>query len=259
MLAITPLVVPLLVGFRGAAGLLARGDAALARALLGVDASPPISSGGRWFWGRARRVLADATLLAAAGLPRAAHDGSASRSPSASVALIGGALQAIALPDLVPLVGRGHRLVARRHARPGARSSSPAGVVALLVGVHLLGPLATLWRRLVAALLAARPSRAPAGPVSRTARRRALALRRRASRSSIVALVTVVWALTGGGYFWPEWVMLPLALVARDPRLGRARRGAAAVRRGPVVTRALAIHAGVLAALFALRDRRSGR
>ena len=25
--------------------------------------------------------------------------------------------------------------------------------------------------------------------------------------------MTLVWALTGGGYFWPEWVMLPLAFV----------------------------------------------
>src|SRR5581483_2661463 len=35
VLAITPLVVPLLLGFRGAVGLLARGEAAIARSLLG--------------------------------------------------------------------------------------------------------------------------------------------------------------------------------------------------------------------------------
>ena len=25
--------------------------------------------------------------------------------------------------------------------------------------------------------------------------------------------MTLLWAVTGRGYFWPEWVMLPLALL----------------------------------------------
>ncbi len=54
VLAVTPLVVPVLLGYRGTVGLLARGDAALASRLLGVETDPPISSGGRGFWGRAR-------------------------------------------------------------------------------------------------------------------------------------------------------------------------------------------------------------
>src|SRR5262245_33216004 len=64
LLAITPLVIFVLVGFRGATGLLARVDAALARGLLGVDVRPPISSGGSWFWGRGRAVLADRSFWA---------------------------------------------------------------------------------------------------------------------------------------------------------------------------------------------------
>ena len=40
VLAITPLVVPVLLGYRGVVGLLARGDAALARALLGPTPRP---------------------------------------------------------------------------------------------------------------------------------------------------------------------------------------------------------------------------
>src|SRR5215831_19109657 len=59
VLAITPLVIPILVGFRGATGLLARGDAALARGLLGVDVEPPFSSGGSWYWGKGKAVLVD--------------------------------------------------------------------------------------------------------------------------------------------------------------------------------------------------------
>jgi hypothetical protein len=59
VLAITPLVVPVLLGYRGVVGLLARGDAALARSLLGADSGPPIASSGRGFWGRAKAVFLD--------------------------------------------------------------------------------------------------------------------------------------------------------------------------------------------------------
>ena len=47
VLAITPLVIFVLVGFRACVGLVARVDAALRAGLLGVEAEPPISSGGR--------------------------------------------------------------------------------------------------------------------------------------------------------------------------------------------------------------------
>src|SRR5580765_3960050 len=59
VLAITPLVVPVLLGYRGVVGLLARGDAALARALLGAEVGPPVFSSGRGFWGRAKAVFLD--------------------------------------------------------------------------------------------------------------------------------------------------------------------------------------------------------
>ena len=62
VLAITPLVVVVLVGFRAATGLLARVDGALARSLLGIDVRPPCSSGGRWFFGKARALLGDAAF-----------------------------------------------------------------------------------------------------------------------------------------------------------------------------------------------------
>jgi hypothetical protein len=44
VLAITPLVVPILIGFRVAIGAVARADAALARSLLGVEVNTPIAS-----------------------------------------------------------------------------------------------------------------------------------------------------------------------------------------------------------------------
>ena len=62
VLAITPLVVPLLLGYRALVGLLARGDAKLARSLLGVRPDPPAWSEGRGFWGRAKAVVLDPTF-----------------------------------------------------------------------------------------------------------------------------------------------------------------------------------------------------
>src|SRR5262245_42734976 len=97
VLVITPLVVPVLVVFRGGIGLLARADAALAANLLGVETHPPISSGGRWFWGRGKEVVVDASfwrqqaylvVRMVAGFAVAVG----------VVSLLGGALQAITYP-----------------------------------------------------------------------------------------------------------------------------------------------------------------
>ena len=60
--AITPLVIPILVGLRLGVGLLARIEGGLARELLGVRVDPPVSSGGRGFWDRGLQVLRDQTF-----------------------------------------------------------------------------------------------------------------------------------------------------------------------------------------------------
>jgi signal transduction histidine kinase len=163
------------------------------------------------------------------------------------VSLLGGALQAITYPIWYRWA---ETEIGAWHADTlgSALLFVPAGAAALLAGVHLIRPLALLSGRLVSGLLAApRPSAAHA-PISREARRRALAVDAAVS-GAIAALVTLIWALTGAGYFWPKWVILPLALVVaihgwielveeRPPRRG-----------GGIVTRGLAIHAGVWAAL----------
>ena len=58
-LAITPLVVPLLIGLRAGVGLLAQAEASLARSLLGTDVRPDLSTPGTGFWGRGFEVLKD--------------------------------------------------------------------------------------------------------------------------------------------------------------------------------------------------------
>ena len=123
---------PVLVGFRGATGLLARADAALARSLLGVDVEPPIDSGGRWFWGRGKAVLVDRVfwrqqaylaIRMVAGFAVAVGMVVADRRRAA-----GDRLSA-----LVPLSRRCRlRLVARRQLESLA-ALRPAGIVALLV------------------------------------------------------------------------------------------------------------------------------
>lgn len=98
----------------------------------------------------------------------------------------------------------------------------------------------------VRSLLGAR--REPASPEAER-RYRLRALRIDASvAGGLVLVATVVWASTGRGYFWPEWVLMPLALVFAihalvelvDPKLPAENR----------LGRGLAVHGGVVAALF---------
>jgi signal transduction histidine kinase len=246
VLAITPLVIPLLVGFRGATGLLARVDAALARGLLGVETRPPIASGGRWFWGRGKAVLADGWfwrqqvyLSLRMTLGFAVAVGMAT--------LLAGGLQALTYPIWYRWssadFGSWHA-----DTLPRSLLFVPAGALALLVGVHLIGPLGTLAGRLVTGLLGGGPQEAEAAPLSREVRRRALAFDAAVS-GGIAGLVTLIWALTGGGYFWPEWVILPLALVVAIHGWVELVEERPRLRREPIVTRGLVIDAGVVAAL----------
>ncbi|HEY1479935.1 MAG TPA: sensor domain-containing protein, partial [Gaiellales bacterium] len=62
VLLVTPLVVVALLAFRGAIGLLAAGDAALARELLGTTAYPRLRSGGSGFWRRGLAIAKDTSF-----------------------------------------------------------------------------------------------------------------------------------------------------------------------------------------------------
>jgi signal transduction histidine kinase len=241
VLAITPLVVPLLLGYRGVVGLLARADARLARSLLGSEVGPPVSSAGRGFWGRAKAVFLDpsfwrqqAYLLLRMTLGFAVAVG--------ELSLIGGAVSWVTLPIWyrwtdnnygswhVDTLGRAFLFV-------------PAGIVALVLAGWLARWLGQMWAWLVATLLAPRTA-APSPGAERRSRLKALWIEA-GTAAGLVVLMTIIWASTSQGYFWPEWVLLPLALL-----VGIHAVVELVLRKFPPQDRGMAIHGGVVLALF---------
>jgi signal transduction histidine kinase len=244
VLAITPLIVPVLLGYRGAVGLVARGDAALARSLLGVEVGPPLGSSGRGFWGRAKAVFLDpnfwrqqAYLLLRMTLGFALAVGEFS--------LIAGAFGWITLPIWyrwtdekygswhVDTLGRAFLFV-------------PAGIVALVVAAWLARGIGSMSAWQVRSLLAPRPEATTPG-VSLRVRQRALRIHLGVA-GGLVLLMLIIWASTGHGYFWPVWVILPLALLFAIHAL--VELVVERIPREEPRARGLAIHGGVVAALF---------
>jgi signal transduction histidine kinase len=243
-LIVTPLVVGALVVFRGAVGLLARGDAGLGRALLGVDVQPRIGSGGNGYWGRAKAVVADRSfgkqqaylaLRATVGLELAMVE----------LALVAGALGSITYPIW-------YRWSILRfgswHVDTFSRSLVlvPAGVVGLVVAAWLTRLLGRAWAGIIRGLLADGTTESIG--VSRHGRRLALGIHAGVAAGT-GALLLVIWALTGRGYVWPEWVLLPLALQLASHAWIELVEDRPRLRVGQ--SRAMSIHLGLSVALFA--------
>ena len=206
VLAITPLVVPALVGFRAGLGATARVDAWLANGLLGTEVRPSLRSPGeRGFWRAGLNVLQDPAfwrqqtylvVRMTVGFGVAL----------AEWTLLATSLGLLSLPIWYrwssPDFGSSWAVDTLRRALLGV----PLGLVGLVIAVALIRPLAAWSRWLVASLL------------GHTTEQRGPFDRRRALRISVVAYIAVnvplvvIWALTGAGYFWPEWILLPLAL-----------------------------------------------
>jgi signal transduction histidine kinase len=248
ILAITPLVVPALVAYRAAVGGLARVEGALANALLGTSTAPPArSTGPSGFWRRAGNILADGAFWRQQSflLLRFAVGGSLAL---AEAALIVGGLGYVAMPIWyrwgdqnfgswqVDTLGRAFLLV-------------PVGLAALTLGLLLARPLRALFRSLAYGLLrdGGPDYLDPASPTARVRRRRALEVHA-AAFAAVGVLSVAIWAgTTAGRYFWPQWVLVPLAaslaihawIVLVDDRALRLR-----------VSRGFAYHAGISLVVF---------
>lgn len=204
-LAITPLVVPVLIGIGAITRLLATAERALARELLGVELERPAAPRAQGFWGRGWAVLTDRAMW--------------KQQAYLLLRLFA------AFPLLALLWWSGEAIIAPITYRwgwpdygfwqpdtlPEALVPFGAGVVGVLVAVQLARPFGALSRRLARGLLAGAggPARSPAAV--RAARRRALILHA-VFTVGVSALLVAIWALTPPEYFWPVWPLLALGL-----------------------------------------------
>jgi len=229
---ITPLVIPALLGLAAASRGCAQLEAGVARSLLDVDAPGPgfpHRAAGFWRWmgamlsgpfWRAQAYLLVRWLL---GVPLA----------TVLIALLAASVGLIFAPVWV-LTGDGAHVGGWHvHTVAQALVFVPVGLVLLpasiLLGALVARPFQPLARSLLAAESpsavspdgaggppAGRVGGPPAGGVMGSPeqrRRRRTGLRAHAAADSLVlALLIAVWAITSRGYFWPIWVLLPLAL-----------------------------------------------
>ncbi|MFL5963974.1 MAG: sensor histidine kinase [Gaiellaceae bacterium] len=243
---ITPLVIPVMLGFRAAVGALAGVEASLARKLLGVEVrAGRTSSGGGGFWARGEAVLKDRSFWRAqaylglriiVGWPFAA----------VVLGLFFNSLFFIGMPLYYRWTNQDFGIW-RIDTLQKAVLVVPVGLVGLVLAANIVRPLAFVWARIAGSLL--RGDEAP-----RTSRAEARALRRKSLLAHglatvfVSAVVVVVWALTGSSYFWPQWPLLALALpLAIHAWVGVVMSRSGDRRGGPA--QAFAIHAGVSTAL----------
>jgi hypothetical protein len=246
--AITPLVIPALVAFRYAVGGLARMDGEIANELLGMSVTPPLRSPGpRGFWRSGLNVLTDGAfwrqqtyllLRLTVGFAVAVTE----------LSLLATSLGGLTLPiwyrwsdtgsSPFPRIGSWHVDTLGR-----ALLGVPVGIVGLVIGLLLLGPLAVGSRRLVIALLGGVKEGRKQSPEQRRA-----TLKAHAATYAVVTLsLTLVWALTSRGYFWPEWTFIALGLP-----LAIHAQAELAIEQVPPARRPLAVHAatGLSASIF---------
>jgi signal transduction histidine kinase len=244
LLAVTPLGPAALVGFRAVVGAIARIDASLAQALLGVSADPPIRSPGPpGYWRGARNVISDPELWKQQVylLQRLVVGWALA---IVELALLAAGLGALAQPIdyrwTDTSIGSWHV-----HSLGRAFLLVPPGLLALALFVSLLQPFGSLARSLVVVLLR---SGAPAstGQVAHTREMRVRLLAIHAAVFIVVsAVASLIWALTTRAYFWPIWPMLVVGIpLAMHAWVGLVDLRPAVARRQRL-TRALAVQEGL--------------
>jgi signal transduction histidine kinase len=209
---VTPVAVLVLIGLRLAVGALAMAESFLARKLLGTTTSPAFGwSEGGGFWSRGLNVLlgpafwkqqAYLLLRVALGFPTAVLE----------LGLISIALQALA----APLTYRWDQIEVATwtvDTLGEALLLVPLAPLALLTAILLVRPLTAPWRAWAPRLLGEEPGGALGVPrMTRGDRVRALTFCAGLT-AGICLLLVAIWALTGGGPFWPIWAILPLSLL----------------------------------------------
>ena len=237
---VTPLAIVVLIGLRLVVGALAIAESFLARKLLGTATSPAFGwSEGNGFWRRGLNVLvgpafwkqqAYLVLRVVLGFPFAVLE----------LALLSIAVQALAAPltyrwdDIELGIGTVDTL-------GEALLLLPLAPAALLVAILLVRPLTVPWRGLAPRFLGVEPGEVKLPRMTRAGRIRALTFFA-VLAVGICVLLVAIWVLVGGGYFWPLWAMLPLALllgiyawvelVLLRPEIGRWTGGSAALAIG---------------------------
>jgi signal transduction histidine kinase len=240
--AITPLVIPILIGFRLGVGGLAAAGAGLSRGLLGTSVHPPLDSKADGFWARGFAVLGDGAFWRQ----------QAYLLVSWLVALVVLCPLSIGIQMLaVPFYYRATDGVdlfwnSDVDTLSEALQFVPVGLALLAISVWLLRPITKLSRWLARSLLAGEAERTVRSPAEvRALRFRALTITALVA-TTIVVVLTVIWALTTpGGYFWPIWPAISLALVVGIPGWVVAVLENDDIPRIALGSRALAIHIGV--------------
>jgi len=220
---VTPLVIPALLGLGAVVRWCGRIEAALARGLLEVRVEgPSFPRWGRGFWrymgamlsGPFWRTQAYLLVRSFVGVPVA----------TAVLALLAGSVGLIAAPAWALTSSGADVLGWHVHTLAQSLVFIPVGLLLLpasiLLGALLARPFAALAPSLLAAGTpedtattgAVSGEGAPMSPSERRQRRRNALLTHGVASSFVLAFLIAVWALTSAGYFWPVWVLLPLAL-----------------------------------------------
>jgi signal transduction histidine kinase len=245
VLAITPLVVPLVIGLRFGVGALAGAEGALARELLGVNVRPPMASPARGFWARGFVVLSDPAFWR-----QQAHLLVGWLIAIVALAPFSLGIQILAIPfyyHAVEGVDFGWR--SDIDTLGEALELVPVGLALVVAGIYLLGAWRKLSRGLARSLLAGEAERIVRSPEETSVRRQRALTITSLIATAIVLVLIVIWELTGGGYFWPIWPLLGLSLVVGIPAWVILVLERPEVARLTLGSRALAIQIGVSAVL----------
>jgi signal transduction histidine kinase len=243
--AITPLVVPLLIGFRAVVGGLSVASGKLAGELLGVRVDPPvIARGGDGFWSRAKHAFVDGAFWKQQAYLLLAW-------PVALVplALLSFGLQLLSLPFWYDTVDSADMFGREVDTLGEALLFAAGGLVLVVATAYAVRPFAAVFRRLASSLLAGEGA-VMSGAKRRERRRRVFNVHA-AITGFVDLLLIAIWLLAGAGYFWPVWAILPITLV-----LGIHGWVVFVLERPAIIQQraagspALAIHAGVSATIW---------